>query len=76
MGDGPEALKWAKEVNDRRLLDVIVNLEADRVVAEAIEHHLPEERDNLISLIGQLQTSHVQTDKSLAVIFKDEGLKA
>jgi MEMO1 family protein len=39
MGSGPNALRWAKEVNDRRLLDLVVALQADKVVPEAVEHH-------------------------------------
>ena len=39
MGSGPEALRWAKEVNDRRVLDLVVGLQADKVVPEAIENH-------------------------------------
>ncbi len=39
MGSGPQALRWAKEVNDRRLLDLVVNLESGEVVAEALENH-------------------------------------
>ena len=37
-GVGLEGLRWAKEVNDRRMLDLIEQFEADRVVAEALEH--------------------------------------
>jgi len=39
MGSGPDALRWAKEVNDRRLLDLVVSLKTGEVVAEALEHH-------------------------------------
>lgn len=38
-GVGPEGIRWAKEVNDRQLLDRVVNLQADEVVREAAEHH-------------------------------------
>lgn len=34
-GIGAEGLRWAKEVNDRRILDLVVNLKADEVVQEA-----------------------------------------
>ena len=37
-GQGPEGIAWAKEVNDRRMIDLMVNLEADGVVPEASEH--------------------------------------
>lgn len=39
MGSGPKALQWAKEVNDRRLLDLVIAMKSDEVVPEAIEHH-------------------------------------
>ncbi len=39
MGCGANALRWAKEVNDRRLLDLVETLQSDQVVPEAIEHH-------------------------------------
>ncbi|HPD29419.1 MAG TPA: AmmeMemoRadiSam system protein B [Phycisphaerae bacterium] len=39
MGCGPEALRWAKEVNDRRLLELVEALKSDQIVPEAIEHH-------------------------------------
>ncbi len=39
MGAGPKGLKWAKEVNDRRVLELMINLRDDEVVAEAEEHH-------------------------------------
>ncbi|MGQ9651581.1 MAG: AmmeMemoRadiSam system protein B [Phycisphaerae bacterium] len=39
MGDGPEAFRWAKEVNDRRLLELVEALKSDQIVPEAIEHH-------------------------------------
>lgn len=38
-GSGPEGLAWAKKVNDRRMLDLIERLEADKIVPEAAEHH-------------------------------------
>jgi hypothetical protein len=39
MGSGPDALRWAKEVNDRRLLDLVVGLKSEQIVPEAIERH-------------------------------------
>lgn len=39
MGCGPEAFRWAKEVNDRRLLELVEALKSDQIVPEAIEHH-------------------------------------
>jgi len=37
-GSGPDALAWAKEVNDRRLLDKVMAMKAEFIVPEAIEH--------------------------------------
>jgi MEMO1 family protein len=37
-GDGPQALTWAKEQNDRWLLDLVCQMEADRIVPEAHKH--------------------------------------
>lgn len=39
MGCGPEALRWAKEVNDRRLLNLVTSMRSNQIVPEAIEHH-------------------------------------
>ncbi|NLX13682.1 MAG: AmmeMemoRadiSam system protein B [Phycisphaerales bacterium] len=38
-GSGAAALHWAKDVNDRRLIDKILRLEADQIVGEAMTHH-------------------------------------
>lgn len=38
-GTGPDALTWAKDVNDRRLIDVILDMNADAVVPEACGNH-------------------------------------
>jgi AmmeMemoRadiSam system protein B len=35
QGVGPEGLRWAKEVNDRRMIDLILALRDDQAVAEA-----------------------------------------
>lgn len=34
-GAGEEGVRWAKEVNDRRMLDLMVRMEAERIVPEA-----------------------------------------
>jgi MEMO1 family protein len=39
MGAGGGALRWAKEVNDRRLLSLVEAMTPDKIVPEAIEHH-------------------------------------
>jgi AmmeMemoRadiSam system protein B len=38
-GHGPEGIRWAKEVNDRRLVDLIANLDAAAVISEAATNH-------------------------------------
>jgi AmmeMemoRadiSam system protein B len=38
-GTGPDGIAWARDVNDRRIIDLMVNLEADHVVPEAVEHY-------------------------------------
>ena len=38
-GAGPEGFAWAKQVNDRRMIDLILGLDAEGVVPEAAEHH-------------------------------------
>jgi len=38
-GFGPEGLAWAKDVNDRRMIDLILNLRAGEVVPESQRHH-------------------------------------
>lgn len=35
-GVGPEGLRWAKEENDRRMLDLVTSLQAEEVVHEAL----------------------------------------
>lgn len=37
-GEGIGGLEWAKD-NDRRLLDVVMSMQADAVVPQAMEHH-------------------------------------
>jgi AmmeMemoRadiSam system protein B len=37
-GVGAKGLRWAKDVNDQRMIDLIEKFEADRVVSEALEH--------------------------------------
>ena len=36
---GPEGVVWAKEINDRRMIDLMLALESDRIVPEAAEQH-------------------------------------
>ncbi len=38
QGTGPQALAWAKDVNDRRLIDLVLALKADGIVAETRAH--------------------------------------
>ena len=38
-GPGEEGRRWAKEVNDRRIIDLMESMAAERVVPEALEHH-------------------------------------
>ncbi len=38
-GHGLEGIRWAKEVNDRRFIDLIAALDADGVVPEAASNH-------------------------------------
>ncbi len=75
LGNQGEFQAVIAEGHKLRGLCLNLGLNSMATLAEAIEHHLPEERDNLMDLIGQLETSHAQTDKSLAVILKDEGVK-
>ncbi len=37
-GEGVEGVEWAKNVNDRRLIDLLLKLDADAVVPEAAKH--------------------------------------
>jgi hypothetical protein len=39
QGTGADGLAWAKDVNDRRMIDLILALRADDVVEEAAAHH-------------------------------------
>jgi AmmeMemoRadiSam system protein B len=38
-GHGEQGVRWAKEVNDRRLIDLIKKLDAEAIVAEAAANH-------------------------------------
>ncbi len=38
QGTGPKALEWAKNVNDRRLIEMILETSAEAIVAETNEH--------------------------------------
>ncbi|MFQ5491384.1 MAG: AmmeMemoRadiSam system protein B [Phycisphaerae bacterium] len=37
-GIGPDGIAWAKKVNDRRMIDLMLDLQADQVVPEAARH--------------------------------------
>ncbi len=39
QGVGPAGLKWAKDVNDRRMIDLILAMEAEQAVGEAAANH-------------------------------------
>jgi AmmeMemoRadiSam system protein B len=39
VGSDEKALAWAKDVNDRRFIDLMLSLDAESVVAEAQAHH-------------------------------------
>jgi len=39
QGVGDEALKWAKQINDKRIIDLMLNMSADRIVDEAGHNH-------------------------------------
>ena len=38
QGSGPEAVRWVREENDRRMLDLMVRLDAEGAVPEAASH--------------------------------------
>jgi MEMO1 family protein len=38
-GAGEEALKWARDVNDKKIIDMALGMEAEEVVPEARAHH-------------------------------------
>jgi AmmeMemoRadiSam system protein B len=38
MGVGAEALHWASDVNDRQFIDLALNLEPERLLANALEN--------------------------------------
>jgi len=38
QGDGPEALLWSKNVNDRRMIDLMLAMRADNAVEESVTH--------------------------------------
>ena len=38
QGVGESGLRWAKEVNDRRMIDRILKLDPDQIVAESVQH--------------------------------------
>lgn len=38
-GHGPDGVRWAREVNDRRFIELISRLDAEGVVAESASHH-------------------------------------
>ena len=37
-GRGPDGIQWAKDVNDRRFIDIVAQLDAGAIVPEADEH--------------------------------------
>ncbi len=38
QGEGPQALRWSKDVNDRRMIDLMLDMRADDAVEEAVTH--------------------------------------
>ncbi len=38
-GQGNDALKWVKEINDKRMLNLMLNLECDKITEEADKHN-------------------------------------
>jgi MEMO1 family protein len=38
QGDGPDGLRWAKDVNDRRMIDLMLAMREDEAVHEACTH--------------------------------------
>jgi len=38
QGDGPEALLWSKDVNDHRMIDLMLAMRADDAIEEAVTH--------------------------------------
>jgi AmmeMemoRadiSam system protein B len=38
-GRGREGITWAKEVNDRKMIELILSFQTDRIIPEAAEHH-------------------------------------
>ena len=39
QGSGAEGLAWAKNVNDRRIIELMLSMEAGAIVQEALRHH-------------------------------------
>ena len=37
-GTGPEAVDWVKNANDRRIIDAMLAMDAEQVIAEALDH--------------------------------------
>ncbi len=38
-GSGAEAVQWVKDINDRRVIDLMLNMETEDVIKEALENH-------------------------------------
>jgi AmmeMemoRadiSam system protein B len=56
-GHGAEGVRWAKEVNDQRFIDLVAGLQADAVVAEASAHGNACGSGAVAALIAAMQES-------------------
>ncbi len=54
-GHGAAGVRWAKEVNDRRMIALIAAMQADKVVAEAEDHHNACGPGAIAALLGAMQ---------------------
>jgi HPt (histidine-containing phosphotransfer) domain-containing protein len=61
------------EAHKLRGLCLNLGLNAMTSLTELIEHHKPEERDELKDLVKKLQASHVETNKILTEVLRNAG---
>ncbi|MFH1746025.1 MAG: AmmeMemoRadiSam system protein B [Planctomycetota bacterium] len=80
-GHGREGVRWAKEVNDRRFIDLVVRMEAGSVVSEAAINHNACGAGAVAAMIGAMHelgcTRYVELEHTCSAdIERGEGVQA
>ncbi len=64
-GNGEQALEWVKKENDKKMIDLISNLEQDKIIQEAMNHHNACGAGAIASTIAFAKARHRKSGKLL-----------